>query len=58
MSEGRVVLLAPVHPAARKVIVFIVYEGLVKALHSRPNVYMSFVEGLKASNLGNYTERP
>ena len=57
-QEPSVVLLAPVHTAARKVIVLVVREGLVKALHRWPNVYVSFVEGLKARNFGNFTERP
>ena len=57
-EEPSVVLLAPVHTAARKVIVLVVREALVKALDRWPNVYVSFVEGLKACNLGNATERP
>jgi hypothetical protein len=57
-EEPSVILLAPVRSAARKVIVFVVHEGVVKALYRRPNVHMSLVEGLKARNFGNSTERP
>ena len=52
-----IVLLAPVDATARKIIVVIVGEGLVKALQRRPNVHMAFVEGLKACNFGNPAER-
>ena len=57
-EELSVVLLAPVHTAARKVIVLVVREALIEALYCRPDVYMAFIEGLKACNLGNATERP
>jgi hypothetical protein len=57
-QKPSVVLLAPVHATARKIVVVIVSEGFVKALHHGPNVNMSFVEGFEARNFGNAAERP
>jgi hypothetical protein len=41
-----------------EVIVLVGQQGLVEPLYGRPDIYVSLVDGLEATNFGNSVERP